>query len=224
MEILCIIPARGGSKGIKNKNLVKLAHKPLLHYTISSALDSNVTMKIIVSSDNDKIISFAKKYKIQYIKRPKNLSNSKTSLEPVMNHTLKYLNKHENYKPDVIILLQNTSPLRTAYHVRSALRFFKSRKFDSVLSGFKSHYFLWEEKKQLAIPKNYDPKNRPNRQSMKTQFVENGAIYITKYSSFLKSNCRISGKIGMYEMKESESIDIDTKFDLFFAEKLIKTI
>ena len=222
MKILCIIPARGGSKGIKNKNLIKLSKKPLLHYSIDSAKNSKIPMKIVVSSDSQKILSYAKKFNVQTISRPKKLSNSKTRIEPVISHTLNFLKKTENYLPDLIVLLQNTSPLRNSNHVKSSIQQFKKGKYDSMLSGYLSHYFIWEEKNKQVFPKNYNPQNRPNRQEMKSQFIENGAIYITKYRSFLKSKSRISGKIGLYKMNELCSIDVDTPFDLFLAKKILE--
>jgi N-acylneuraminate cytidylyltransferase len=91
-----------------------------------------------------------------------------------------------------------------------------------MMSCYKSHSFLWTLKKNILISKNYDPKNRPNRQQMNDQFIENGAIYITKYSAFKKSHCRISGKIGLFEMEQKVSIDIDTRSDLLKANQLLK--
>ena len=86
-----------------------------------------------------------------------------------------------------------------------------------MLSGYISHNFVWKIKNERVIPVNYNPKKRPNRQEFNNQFIENGAIYITKYSSFKKSKCRISGKIGFFEMGKELSIDIDTKSDLLQA-------
>ena len=94
--------------------------------------------------------------------------------------------------------------------------------FDSVFSGYKTHHLIWKIKGKFSSPTNYNLLDRPNRQQMKNQFVENGAIYITKYSLFEKNKCRISGKIGLYEMPEELSIQIDSKFDLIVAEQFIK--
>lgn len=222
MEIMAIIPARGGSKGIPLKNLKLLAGKPLLQYSINVSLKSKIITRTIVSSDHLKILKTAKKLGAEIVKRPKNLSNDSSQLEPVIEHCLNYLKQKENYVPDIIILLQNTSPLRTKKHIDDALRDFLDSKFDSMMSCYNSHSFLWTLKNNTLVPVNYNPKNRPNRQQMKDQYIENGAIYITKYNAFKKSHCRISGKIGLFEMTQKTSIDIDTKFDLFEANKLIK--
>jgi len=217
MEIMAIIPARGGSKGIPLKNLKLLNGKPLIDYSINESLKSKFITRTLVSSDHPKILNRAEKLGAEIIKRPKNLATDSSQLEPVIEHCLNHFKLKENYVPDIIILLQNTSPLRTKKHIDDALSTFLNSKFDSMVSCYRSHYFLWTLKKNTLTPKNHNPKNRPNRQQMNDQFIENGAIYITKYNAFKKSNCRISGKIGLYEMPKELSIDIDNKLDLVEA-------
>ena len=222
MEIMAIIPARGGSKGIPLKNLKLLNGKPLIDYSINSSIKSKFITRTIVSSDHAKILKKAEKLGAEIIKRPKNLSTDSSQLEPVIDHCLNYLKRKENYIPNIIILLQNTSPLRTKKHIDDALSIFLDSNFDSMISCYSSHYFLWNLKKNILIPQNYNPKNRPNRQQMNNQFIENGAIYITKYNAFKKSHCRISGRIGLFKMQQKVSIDIDTKYDLLQANKFLK--
>lgn len=219
---MSIIPARGGSKGIALKNLKKLNGKPLIDYSVTESLKSKFITRTIVSSDHPKILSRAEKLGAEIVKRPKHLATDSSHLEPVIEHCLNYLKSKENYIPDVIILLQNTSPLRTKKHIDEALRQFLHSKLDSMLSCYSSHYFIWTLKKNLLFSVNHDPKNRPNRQQMNDQFVENGAIYITKYNAFKKSHCRISGKIGLFRMSKELSIDIDTKSDLLQANNFLK--
>lgn len=214
MKIISIIPARGGSKGINLKNLRKISKKPLLDYTVNSSLKSKFIDRTFVSSEHPDIINRAKKLNAEIIIRPKKFSTNSASIESVIQHCLDHLKKYENYVPDIIILLQNTSPLRNTEHIDEAIKKFLKMKYDSLLSGFSSHYFLWKKVNGYIIPENYNPKKRLNRQKFKNQFIENGAIYITNFSSFQKSKCRISGKIGIYEMPEEYSIDIDTNQDL----------
>ena len=223
MEILSIIPARGGSKGIPLKNIVKLNKKPLLYYSINGSLNSKLIDKTIVSTDNQKISKYAKKLHAEVISRPKNLSGDHASIESVGIHVLNYLSKNENYVPDTIIFLQNTSPLRTSHHIDEAIKFFKKNNYDSILSGFNSHKFFWQKTNRFVKPINYSPGNRPNRQDFKNQFVENGAIYIIKYKIFMKTKVRLSGKIGLYEMPEQLSVDIDSIEDLKLANYFLKT-
>lgn len=223
MKILSIIPARGGSKGIPLKNIKLIMGKPLLYYTVKSAQQSKFINRIIVSTDHQRIAEIAVKLGAEVIKRPKKLSGDKIKLEPVIDHVLKNLQEKEAYIPNIIILLQNTSPLRTGNDIDNAIRILENNKFDSVLSVMPSKYFLWGKKGKNAIPINYNPLNRPNRQEIKSQFIENGAIYISKYLNYIQSKCRISGKIGLYIMKPEFSIDIDEKFDLELVKKIMKT-
>ena len=222
MKILSIIPARGGSKGIPLKNLKLLNNKPLLDYTVTSSLGSKFITRTIVSSDHQKILDRAENLGAEIIKRPKQLATDSSKIEPVIEHSLKYLKSKYDYSPDIIILLQNTSPLRTKKHIDEALNLFLNSKYDSMLSCYRSHYFLWTSKNNKLLPVNHDPKKRPNRQQMNDQFIENGAIYITTYAAFKKSHCRISGKIGLFEMPQKLSIDIDTKSDLLNANHFLK--
>ena len=223
MEILSIIPARGGSKGIKLKNLIPLNRKPLLYYTIKASKESSNINRTIVSTDHKKIAKVAKLLGAEVVYRPSRLAGNKTSVEAGMIYTLNYLRKTEKYEPDLVLLLQATSPLRTSKHIDEAINFFIKGKYDSVLSGLISRYFFWESNKKTVRPLNYDPSNRPNRQEMKSnQFIENGAIYITKYDLLQTSKCRVSGKIGIYIMPRELSIDINNKFDLFLIQHILK--
>jgi N-acylneuraminate cytidylyltransferase len=222
MKIVSIIPARGGSKGIPMKNLRVLNGKPLLDYSVNASINSKLIDMTIVSSDNQRILHRAKRLGVRTIKRPKKISTDAASIEDVIMHCLQQIKKENNYTPDVIILLQNTVPLRTTKHIDDAIRFFVKRRYDSVLSGFNSHQFFWKREKNRAIPINYNPRRRPNRQQFKDQFIENGAIYITKYSSFIKTKCRVSGRIGLYEMPSEMSIDIDIESDLTKANQIMR--
>lgn len=222
MEILSIIPARGGSKEIPLKNLVPVNGKPLLDYTVTASLKSKLVNRTIVSSDSQKILKCAKTLGAETMVRPKKLATDSAHIEPLILNILNTLKKNEQYIPDIIVLLQNTSPLRNEKHIDESIKLFFKKKFDSVLSGFNSHYFLWNKRNDLFHPINYNLKERPNRQIMRNQFCENGAIYITKYLAFKKTKSRLSGKIGLYEMPEYLSLQIDSKFDLFLIEQILK--
>lgn len=221
MKTLSIIPARGGSKGIPLKNLVSLRRQPLLYYTVNASINSKIN-RTIVTTDDERIANYAKKFGVDVIMRPKHLASDTAQIEPSMMHVLDALEENEGYVPDTVVLLQNTSPLRTSDHIDQALHLFKTKRFDSVFSGFLSHYLLWTLSNHKGTPINYDPKKRPNRQDMKNNVIENGAIYITKNSLFKKTKCRISGKIGIHIMPEEYSIQIDQKSDLMIAEQILK--
>ena len=225
MEVLAIIPARGGSKGIPLKNIIKIDKKPLLYYTINAALKSKLVTRTIVSTDNEKISNTAKFYGSEVIKRPKELANDKIALEPTINHVLDFLKNEEKYVPDIIIILQNTSPLRNSHHVDDALKLLIKNKFDSVLSGFSYYSFLWNYKRNGIVKSvSYDPKKRPNHQNMKEQLYENGALFASTFKAFKKNNCRISGKIGFYKMPIELSYNIDTIDDLKDVKRMMKLL
>jgi CMP-N,N'-diacetyllegionaminic acid synthase len=222
LKILSIIPVRGGSKGIPMKNIIKLNGKPLLDYTVHASLQSKKISKTIVSTDNQKITNHALKLGAEVIPRPKKLSGDKIAIEPVITHVLETLRKKENFIPDLIVLLQNTSPLRNSIHIDESIQLLLKNNYDSVFSGFKSHYFLWQKNSNNSKPINYSPKKRPNRQEMNDQYIENGALFVFTYQSFFKNMCRISGKIGIYEMSEKLSYQIDSKSDLILIEGILK--
>lgn len=222
MKILAIIPARGVSKGFPLKNIRLLNGKPVIYYTIHAASKSKLVNRIVVSTDNRKIAKIVKKIGAEVVNRPKRLAAEKAKIEPVIFHTLEYLKKLDRYKPDIIILLQNTSPLRTSKHVDGAISHFWKGKYDSLLSVSRSHYFLWKKKNKQCRPINYSPTSRPNRQDITNEFVENGAIYISSLNALMKSKCRISGRIGMYVMPEELSYQIDSKLDFQIIKIIMK--
>ena len=121
MKILSVIPSRCGSKCIPLKNLVRLDGKPLLDYTVNASLESKLVNRTIVSTDDKNIAGQAKKLGAEVIIRPKKLSTDESLLEPVIQHVLDYLNTKKKYQPDIIVLLQNTSPLRSSEHIDGAL-------------------------------------------------------------------------------------------------------
>ncbi len=223
MKILSIIPARGGSKGIKLKNLVKLNKIPLITYTVKASLNSKKISRTVVSTDHQNIEKVAKKNGAEVIQRPKKLATSKVSLEPVIQHVLDELESQDGYVPDIIVILQNTSPFRNSKHLDEAISQFIAGDFDSLISGFSADYFSWKKIDDNSImPLDFDPKQRPNRQQKHRQFFENGAIFISKYSSFKNSKCRVSGKIGFYEMPMYLSYDINEKEDLEIMNNILR--
>lgn len=221
LKILSIIPARGGSKGIPRKNLVLLNKVPLLEYTVNASINSKFISKTVISTNDNEIQNFAKKFPIDIIERPEKLATDGAPLDKTIEYVLNKLKDSEKFIPDVIVLLQITSPLRTSKHIDEALELYFTKNFDSLLSVYPSHKFIWNQLDDVAEPVNYDPSNRPNRQDITNEFIENGAIYITNYESFQKKHCRISGRIVLYIMPEELSLEIDSSYDLFLAEQLL---
>jgi len=221
-NIITIIPARGGSKGIPNKNITIFNNKPLLAHSIDYAKSSNLVSSIYVSTDNQKISKIAIKNKAKVINRPDSISGDEATTESAISHLLENL----DYTPEIIILLQPTSPLRPPKSLDKALKLFIEKKYDSLLSISPTHRFFWSIKNGKAIPK-YDFLNRPRRQDLDSssmQFVENGSLYIFTYKSFVENKNRLGGHIGHIIFNEEYSYEIDTPKDLIFLESLVKIL
>lgn len=219
IEIVAIIPARGGSKQIPKKNIKLLAGKPLISYSIQQALESKYVSKVIVSTDDKEIALIAESYDAEIIYRPKYLAEDKTPTEPVIEHSIKRLIKKYHCTPEYIVLLQPTSPLREAIDINQSIQKIKDENADSLLSVCENNRFYWNSETIKSI--NYDFKNRPRRQDKKWELIENGSIYITKTSVFLKAHNRLAGKIITYLMPKWKSFEIDELFDFEIAEFLM---
>jgi len=223
MSVLAVIPARGGSKEIKGKNLKKINNKTLIEQTIDEAKKSKIIDKIYVSSDSSEILKLAKKKKIFYIKRPKNLSKDNSKTIDAIKHLLYFLKIKKNYIPNYVVILQPTSPFRKSYHIDLALKKILNDKIaDSLVSCVEvPHNFTPE----LLMTKKKDGylkvKKLFNRQKKKLYFARNGAaIYIIKHPVFYKN---VFGKnVLPFLMDFKSSIDVNTLEDLKLARIISK--
>jgi CMP-N,N'-diacetyllegionaminic acid synthase len=222
LDFLTIIPARRNSKRVKRKNTFLIKKKELILYSFDHAISTNNKRNIIINTDDEKIIRLSKKYDLSYLKRPKKLSGSKISTEKIISHTLTNLfGKRYFEKVKNVILLQPTSPLRTVKNIKEAKKKFIDNKYDSLFSGYLSKEFIWVYEKKLKSL-SYDYRNRKRTQDMKDLIFENGAIFIFSTKGFYKFQNRLFGKIGFFEMKERQSLDLDTKQDFNLLNKIIK--
>jgi len=212
--IISIIPARGGSKGVPRKNIKKLRGKPLIAYSIEQSLSSSYIDQTIVSTEDEEIAKVSQEYGARVIVRPKELAEDTTPTEPVLIHVIKELDK-ESIKPDYLVLLQPTSPIRREYDIDRAIEKLINGNGDSLLSVRENSSFLWSKE---GKPLNYDYKVRPRRQDKEWELIENGSIYITKRNILLKEKNRLGGKIMTYIMPEWSSFEIDTPFDFELVE------
>ena len=220
-NIIAIIPARGGSKGIPNKNIIDCMGKPLIAHSIEYAKESDLVTSIYVSTDDAKIAEVAKQYGAEIIDRPDSISGDTATTESAIEHVLNNIPK-----PDIVILLQATSPLRPKGSLNKSIKKMTSEKYDSLLSLSPTHRFSWKINGDEAIPK-YDFKNRPRRQDIpesEQAYIENGSIYIFTYENFIKHNNRLGGKIGYVVFEEEFSFEIDTPTDLIVIDSIAKTI
>jgi len=221
IKYLAIVPARKDSKRIKNKNLIKINNKELIKFTIESAKKIKKIKKIVVSSDDKRILNIAKKYKINSVKRPRKIARDNSTTEQAIHHTYKFFIKNNEEKVKNIILLQPTSPLRNAKHINECINLFEKKRYDSIFSAYKKNAFLWRSLNNKVKSLNYNYKKRIISQKMKKIIYENGAIYIFSSKGFIKYKNRLFGKIGVYYMNRLDSIDIDSIEDVNLVKKII---
>ena len=218
---LCIIPARGGSKGIKKKNLSLIDGKTLLQITIENALSSNIFDVIHVSTDDSEIKQEAEKFGIEFpFMRSEKLANDNTHVSDVVSDViLKLQNINQNFIN--VCLLMPTSPLRTFYHLREAYGVFEKKNLDSLVSisplGKLQTNLRYCKADGLVDYFNANINRNENRQNTSELFAVNGSIYISKVSSFLQYKTFHTENVFGFKMNFKESIDINTPEDLKLA-------
>tara|TARA_B100001173_G_scaffold150692_1_gene130621 strand:- start:312 stop:1001 length:690 start_codon:yes stop_codon:yes gene_type:complete len=220
---VALIPARGGSKGLKKKNLYPVKNKPLISWTIESAISSHSLEKIFVSSDDNSILEIASKKGVNCIERPANLAEDSSSMESVIMHSIEQIDK-QGIEFKYLILLQPTSPLRDSKDIDSACKKFIQLKADSLISVTNI-----ESSVLKTLVKDGDGSLKPafddkfpsmNRQQLPLAYKPNGAIYIINKKLFLDNPTLFQKNTAMYEMKEDKSIDVDSINDIQTIEKL----
>ncbi len=222
LKIICSICARGGSKGIINKNMKKIDGNPLIYYTIQQAIDSKIFEKIIVSSDDNKILNYSKKHNVDLqIKRKKSLSNSKTNKVDAIRDLLLKSEKKFNTKYDIIIDLDVTSPLRNISDIKNALNKFIKNKSSILMTCCESrknpYYNIVERKKNVIKVVKKQIKKITRRQDAPKTYDLNASIYIWKRNVLLKYNSLFHKNTSLYVMKQENSMDIDTLEDFNYV-------
>ena len=227
-KILCLIPARGGSQGLPNKNIRLFLGKPLIALSIEQARNSKIIDRIIVSTDDRKIAAAALRFKaeVPFI-RPARLSTANAKTVDVALHALSAMEKRGNYY-DVLILLQPTSPLRLAEDIANAAELLFRKNAQSVISVSRvgQHPFWMNTLSKNGRFNSFFNKAalRKNRQELPFYYRINGAVYVA-FTDFLKKKKSFFGKNTFaYIMPPERSIDIDTELDFYFAQCLKKKI
>ena len=223
MKIIGIIPARGGSKGIPQKNIRKISGKPLIQFSIESAKTSKLLDRVIVSTDNSKIVQISKKCdaEIPFL-RPKKISQDDSSLLEVIKHCLEYLSENESYKPDIITILQPTSPFRTSKMIDDSIKLLKKTNATSVISvSTKRHhpYRSFSITKKFLKPFKSDFERYYQRQKLPKIYYPTGSVYTFWAKTLKKYNSTFGPKIYPLIANEDEfHLDIDDPYDLFVSE------
>ena len=224
-KFLAIIPARSGSKGLKDKNIKLLNDKPLISYTIEAAKKSGIFDYIIVSTDSSNYASISRQYgaEIPFL-RSEELSSDTASSTDVIIDVINRLEKLD-IKFDFFVLLQPTSPLRNEDDIRSATELLFAKSADSIVSVCESEYSpelmnILDESYNLT---NFISKNEnKRRQDLSKYYRLNGAIYICDTKYFKKNKDFYGPKSYAYIMEKFNSVDIDEQLDFIIAESLIK--
>ena len=220
-KFVAIIPARKNSRRLKNKNLTKIGKKKLIEYTFATAVKSKKLDDIILTTDDLRIINLAKKYGIKapFI-RPKSISGPHATTESVLIHALKfYLNKY-NFLPDNLVLLQPTSPFRTAKDIDMSIKKYERLKSSSLVSVSKPLNSL--NGIYISLNKDFLKKNLKKFESK--GFFLNGSIYISNIKKFLKTKKLFGNKSNYFLTSKENSIDINDEIDLNLAKTLIKKL
>lgn len=200
--IIGLIPARGGSKGIPNKNIKMICGKPLIVWTIEKAKRSRLLDKVIVSTDSDTIAEIAQKAGAEVLKRPDYLATDTASTQDVMVHALRC------FPADILVLLQPTSPCRTEGLIDECILEFQEQDYDSLATGWICDY------------KEYG-KNTLPRQQINGFFYDDGNVYVIKAENILKGD-RYGTKIRHKIISRYENAEIDDEYDFWLLEQILK--
>jgi YrbI family 3-deoxy-D-manno-octulosonate 8-phosphate phosphatase len=227
IEVLAIIPARGGSKGIPRKNIRPLAGKPLLAYNIEAAQASRYIQRVVVSTDDPEIAQIARAYGAEVVWRPAEISGDMAASESALLHTLETLQTQEDYAPDLLVFLQCTSPLTAAEDIDGTITALIEQEADTALAVIPFHYFLWKPGRDTqglpdALGINHHKSVRPLRQEREVQYLETGAVYVMHVPGFLQVRHRFFGRTALYVMPPERRLEIDDPVDFQVAEVLLK--
>ena len=224
---LCIILARGGSKGLKNKNIKNFFGKPLIHYTIKPIIESGMFNKVIVSTDSEKIkrASLKSGAEVPFL-RPAKLSNDNASYKDALRHSLDWVKSNYGVYENVLYAYP-TNPLRKAHDFKVAFKLLKEKKSDLIISIVEdNHPIFWSNK----LKKNFSMKNFvkekycKNRQKLPKTYHVDGSIWLGKWDVFYKKKNFYSVNSHAMIFDKKRSIDIDTEFDFMIAEKKYEKI
>lgn len=226
-QVLAIIPARGGSKSIPRKNVIPIAGKPLIAWTIESALRSQQLERVIVSTDDMEIARIAREWGAEVpFMRPTTLAQDDTpGIAPIL-HAIEWLAQYQAYQPDYVMCLQPTSPLRTTEDIEAAIQLILQRQTDSVVSVTSvEHHPYWTKKitgngyltNFLDLDRLYT-----RRQDLPEVYALNGAIYLARRAILLKQQIWYTDTTSAYVMPQERSLDVDTRWDLYLTELILK--
>jgi len=227
-KILAVIPARGGSKGIQNKNITDVGGSPLIKYTIDAALKSTMLTHCIVSTDSNKISDVAKSLgALVPFRRPEHLSNDKALSLPVMQHAVEFMESLHGYQYDAIVMLQPTTPLRKVEDIDDSISLLLDTNADSVISVVEVEGYHPLRMKRVidGCLVNYIDQGHEDmrpRQDLPPVYIRNGAIYATTRNTLMIEDSFTGKDSRAYIMPNERSVNIDTHQDLLLVQSYFK--
>ena len=226
-RVVGVITARGGSKSIPKKNIAPLAGKPLIAWTIETALRSAALSRVIVSTDDTEIAEVARQWgaEVPFL-RPAELARDDSPHIPVIVHAVEWLGSHEDMRSDYVLLLQPTSPLRSTEDIDGAIRLALEKDADSVVSVCQasSHPYLAKRITDDGRLEDFDhrPEGYLARQALPPAYVVNGAIYLVRRDVLVEKHTFYTERTYAYVMPQARSLDIDTPWDLYLADLVLR--
>jgi len=229
-KCLALIPARGGSKGLKNKNIKELAGKPLINWTIETALNSKLLDRVIVSTDSKSIASIAKDCgaEVPFL-RPEFLASDTASSVDVVLHVLEFMKSELNEEYEYLVLLEPTSPIREKDDIDQMLKILESRRanFDSIVSigEVATHPFIMKKVNQDRLENFIDTsKSELRRQDLPEAYFPYGVAYIVKVDSFLSERSFYTKRNTYFKIKRHQCFEIDDLADFRAVEGIVNNI
>lgn len=233
-KVLAIIPARSGSKGIPNKNIKPLAGKPLIEYTFDQCKKCNYINRSIVTTDSLEIAQISTKNQIEVpFLRPTNISNDNDSAKSYVLHALEFLQNKENYIPEIVLILQPTSPFRNLIDIERSLEILDNKDADSVVSVTEIdkkfnpewQFKIMKDGSLEFFNKGIDWNSLVSRrQKLMSTYIRNGAVYCFKRKCLSLYENIYGEKVFSYIMPKARSINLDTYDDWFEAENYLKKL
>lgn len=220
-EVLALIPARGGSKGLPGKNVLPLGGVPLLAHSIAHARRSASVTRVVVSTDDPTIASVARRYGAEVVDRPPAIAGDAATSESALQHALDHLLETEAYDPDLVVFLQATSPIRHPDDIERALDTLDAERADTLFSSCRLEGFLWRRAGNGLESFSYDWQRRQRRQDAPEDLVENGSIYIFRPKMLRDTGNRLGGRIATYVMHPLCSLQVDGADDFRAIDGLI---
>lgn len=225
-EVIGIIPARGGSKGVPGKNIRLLAGKPLVAYTIEAALAAKSLDRVVVSTDDKEIARISKEYgaEVPFL-RPKHLAKDTTPDLPVFQHALQYLEDNEGYKPDIIVHLRPTTPFKTGKLIDGAVNKLISTGADGVRTVCLVEYHpCWMKRIEgdRILPFMKLDREYTRRQDLPPVYKANGVVDVTRRKFIMDEGRMLGDNVKAIFMEPMPSLDIDTELDFLIAERVLE--